>query len=306
MNEQHDPIGILATIFGTERLEDLVALSMMLFGVASIFILALFNLSRFTPSYSKLCALVHVLLAGFGIMMLAFGRVLYMFVYSDTMSIARFLIYGMELLTIVILGFQCLLDRCKRLQYKVRVEGRVTRVRADLAKDLALARGGSFTRSCQTSPSAFIPPECDRPVAAVRRSGRLPITTATTLRMPALADGGTEPGMAKLYATSPAVPPAVAGPSKPRPTSSIREATELGPKPKRPIVFPRTSFLDTDSSTEEGGTVVQTRVSVHPVPAPTPTEVPFKPSPDGEFVSYKTSDGYGKAKCLTLPDLFFN
>lgn len=278
----------------------------MLFGVASIFILALFNLSRFTPSYSKLCALVHVLLAGFGIMMLAFGRVLYMFVYSDTMSIARFLIYGMELLTIVILGFQCLLDRCKRLQYKVRVEGRVTRVRADLAKDLALARGGSFTRSCQTSRSAFIPPECDRPVAAVRRSGRLPITTATTLRMPALADGGTEPGMAKLYATSPAVPPAVAGPSKPRPTSSIREATELGPKPKRPIVFPRTSFLDTDSSTEEGGTLVQTRVSVHPVPAPTPTEVPFKPSPDGEFVSYKTSDGYGKAKCLTLPDLFFN
>ncbi|XP_041780588.1 uncharacterized protein LOC121598080 isoform X3 [Anopheles merus] len=265
---------------------------MMLLGVASIFILALINLSRFTPSYSKLCALVHVLLAGFGIMMLSFGRVLYMFVYCDTMSIARFLIYGLELLTIIILGFQCVLDRCKRLQYKVRVEGRVTRVRADLTKDHPLTRGGTFTRSCQSSRSALIPAECDRPVAAVRRSGRLPITTATTLRMPGLADGGTEPGMAKPYATSPAVPPAVAGPSKPRPPSSIREATELGPKPKRPIVFPRTSFLDTDSSTEESGTVVQTTVSVHPVPPPAAREVPFLPSTDGEFVSYKTSDGY--------------
>uniref|UniRef100_A0A182TJD2 hydroxyisourate hydrolase n=1 Tax=Anopheles melas TaxID=34690 RepID=A0A182TJD2_9DIPT len=182
------------------------------------------------------------------------------------MSIARFLIYGLELLTIIILGFQCLLDRCKRLQYKVRVEGRVTRVRADLMTDYTLTRGGSFTRSCQTSRSALITAESDRPVAAVRRSGRLPITTATTIRMPRLADGGNEPGVAKPCATSPAVPPAVAGPSKPRPSSSIREATELGAKPKRPIVFPRTSFLDTDSSTEEGGTVVQTTASVHPVP----------------------------------------
>ncbi|XP_040173746.1 uncharacterized protein LOC120906267 [Anopheles arabiensis] len=222
--------------------------------------------------------------------MLAFGRVLYMFVYCDIMSIAHFLIYGLELLTIIILGFQCVLDRCKRLQYKVRVEGRVTRVRADLMLDHTLTRGGSFTRSCQTSRNALPLAECDRPVAAVRRSGRLPITTATTIRMPRLADGGTEPDMTKPYATSPAVPPAVAGPSKPRPPSSIRETTELGAKPKRPI--PRTSFLETDSSTEEGGTVVQTTASVHPVPLPAPREVPFLPSTDGEFVSYKTSDGY--------------